>query len=816
MTLLTAASLLCAALLATPARADELSSKVLERAKAATVLIKARSPVQASQGSGFFISRDVVVTNAHVLGLLRPEDPGPSLVVVVLRSGVAQEERSVRARVIGVDPPNDLAFLEVPGVRAPAVLEVDPELRLRETQPVYAFGFPFGTALAERGNPAVTVTAGSISSVRLDEGGTMREVQINGNLNPGNSGGPVLDAQGKVVGVAVATIQGTTISFAIPFGLLHRDLLGRPASLSFHRIRRIEGRYEVDLSIEMLDPLRRLRGVSVRTWSQGAALRAPAAGSSRRAAKLEWNPQLGRFSGQMVQPVPAGETMWMELVVVDAAGVSRSFPPDPLPELPELARRLEEQAARGAPGPGAPSATPSAPSAPASEAEVVRPRGVVAPRVPAGLQPLSSRRALDREGRDYDLVEGSVQQLTLPKGLLDLVAAPDGSELFVVHAGVCEVAIYDPLTLQRRGAIPAPRVPVALYCGVEHLVVACDESAAVVIFDRRTHQPVQSARLRDDRQLVPYAVVGRAPDGSYLTLWRQRAGRLPAAVIVAVDLRGETRELYQASSNLRSVTVLGPGRLLLQDQSSSLLEARARPRHPLLGQGGFGDLSAAFRTHDHAHVALPVSGREETRTHLFTPDLQTDYADAPGSPVAEVPHERLLVTWGASRITTSPDRFVSAYYVSRYTGRVLRRIRTKDLPVAQQFERARTCFVPGVERLLFFYPSAQGPGQVQAIQCGPLREPLRAPPGAPVPAPLPARAAPGAEVTFTPRLEGVPAGTPVKFRLRGGPPGARVNAYTGALTWRPTALSLGRWDLEIDAEVGGEELKVAKWVLEVE
>src|SRR5262249_24009624 len=61
----------------------------------------------------------------------------------------------------------------------------------------------------------ITVTTSSVSSLRR-EGGILKQVQVNGGMQPGNSGGPVTDTRGKVVGVSVAGITGTTINFAIP------------------------------------------------------------------------------------------------------------------------------------------------------------------------------------------------------------------------------------------------------------------------------------------------------------------------------------------------------------------------------------------------------------------------------------------------------------------------------------------------------------------------------------------------------------------------------------------------------------------------
>src|ERR1700686_3200891 len=92
--------------------------------------------------------------------------------------------------------------------------------------PVFVFGFPFGKILAtNKRNPAITVGKGSVSSIRLDEKDELALVQIDGALNPGKSGGPVVDAPGRLVGIAVATIKDSSgIGLAIPARQLKRLL----------------------------------------------------------------------------------------------------------------------------------------------------------------------------------------------------------------------------------------------------------------------------------------------------------------------------------------------------------------------------------------------------------------------------------------------------------------------------------------------------------------------------------------------------------------------------------------------------------------
>ena len=93
---------------------------------------------------------------------------------------------------------------------------------------VVAFGFPLagGPAPGRDGRPSISVNAGSITALRRQEG-RLKEIQLDAELNPGNSGGPVLDGHGKVIGVVrsgmVARGLGRTgINQAIPVSTVCR------------------------------------------------------------------------------------------------------------------------------------------------------------------------------------------------------------------------------------------------------------------------------------------------------------------------------------------------------------------------------------------------------------------------------------------------------------------------------------------------------------------------------------------------------------------------------------------------------------------
>jgi S1-C subfamily serine protease len=252
---------------------SNLDPDALRKVKQATVYLRVDLPNgSAAEGSGFLCAAPgIVVTNAHVLGMLRSDSLPPTRVQVVLHSGETGEKKTT-ATVLGVDRTNDLAVLHLPDDLRPLPepLPVDSAATLVETQKVYVFGFPLGAQLGKN----ITVSESSVSSLRRDDNGVLSQVQVNGGMHPGNSGGPVTDTRGAVVGVSVSGYRGTQIQFAIPGDLVQQVLDGRFATAELGTAYQSDNQVLLPVKLTCLDPLGKVRELKVEVGT-GAAGEGP-------------------------------------------------------------------------------------------------------------------------------------------------------------------------------------------------------------------------------------------------------------------------------------------------------------------------------------------------------------------------------------------------------------------------------------------------------------------------------------------------------------------------------------------------------------
>ncbi len=171
--------------------AQKVTPPVIARSSPSPTPEKRPNPdkiVSASSGSGFAVSSNGhIITNHHVIEGCQ-------------KVNIHHDGKSIPATVVTYDPRNDLALLK--GDFLPSTvfaLSTDsPEL----LQDVYVAGYPFGRKIST----GVKVTKGIISSL-TGIGNNYANIQIDAALQPGNSGGPILDDRGNVVGVAVAKLD---------------------------------------------------------------------------------------------------------------------------------------------------------------------------------------------------------------------------------------------------------------------------------------------------------------------------------------------------------------------------------------------------------------------------------------------------------------------------------------------------------------------------------------------------------------------------------------------------------------------------------
>ncbi len=207
-------------------------------------------------GSGFLFTPDgFLLTNHHVVR-------GSSRLRVRLNDG-----REVSGRVVGADPWTDIAVVQADASGLPHA-QLGESAGLRVGQLVVAIGSPFGFDS--------TVTAGVISAL----GRTLRSItghlvdnviQTDAALNPGNSGGPLLDSRGRVIGINTAIIHSAQgICFAIPINMAKRivpqlmqhgrvvrgylGLHGRDVPLARHLARQFGLNQESGVAVVALEP----------------------------------------------------------------------------------------------------------------------------------------------------------------------------------------------------------------------------------------------------------------------------------------------------------------------------------------------------------------------------------------------------------------------------------------------------------------------------------------------------------------------------------------------------------------------------------
>ena len=227
-------------------------------------------------GSGFIISADgFVMTNAHVVD-------GADEVLVTL-----PDKREFKAKLIGADKRTDVAVVKIDSTGLPFVRIGDVN-RLRVGEWVMAIGSPFGLEN--------TVTAGIVSAKQRDTGDYLPFIQTDVAVNPGNSGGPLINMRGEVVGINSQIFSRSGgymgISFAIPIDEAMRVSEQLRASGRVTRGR---------IGVQIAEVTREVAESIGLGKPQGALVRSVEAGSPAEKAGVEAGDIITRFEGRAIE-----------------------------------------------------------------------------------------------------------------------------------------------------------------------------------------------------------------------------------------------------------------------------------------------------------------------------------------------------------------------------------------------------------------------------------------------------------------------------------------------------------------------------------
>jgi serine protease Do len=230
------------------------------------------------QGSGFVISADgLILTNAHVVRDARE---------VTVRMS---DRREFRAKVLGSDPVTDVAVLKVDATNLP-VVALGHEREVAVGDPVLAIGAPFGLEQ--------TATQGIVSAKgrSLPGDGHVPFIQTDAAVNPGNSGGPLFDAGGRVIGINAQIysqsggFQGLAFAIPIDVALRVKDQIVTHGKVEHARL----GVQLQDLSPALAESF----GLSA---PDGAVISSVARGSAAAKVELKAGDVITRIDGEPVR-----------------------------------------------------------------------------------------------------------------------------------------------------------------------------------------------------------------------------------------------------------------------------------------------------------------------------------------------------------------------------------------------------------------------------------------------------------------------------------------------------------------------------------
>ncbi|MFZ2654815.1 MAG: trypsin-like peptidase domain-containing protein [Victivallales bacterium] len=246
----------CFMLLGFILKAEPLPDNVLKKVKAAAVLVK----TTGASGSGFLFNKvgnsGFVATNAHVVG------NDKNGVWIVFDSGDAGQVE-LSGAIVAFDGKLDLAIVKVESAKLPESLSLADEKAAAVTEKAYVSGFPFGEALSKKQDikPSITIGLAEITAFEKGDDGVLRRIVLHGDLNPGCSGGALVNADGAVLGIIVEGVWTTQIGAAIPASRLSDFIRGSVKSTAVEIDSWKGGNVQLKITASVNDPFGGIAGL---------------------------------------------------------------------------------------------------------------------------------------------------------------------------------------------------------------------------------------------------------------------------------------------------------------------------------------------------------------------------------------------------------------------------------------------------------------------------------------------------------------------------------------------------------------------------
>lgn len=310
-----APALLSFLLLAGSAPPQELKTDALDKVKAATAFIQVSLPPSGLSGTGFLFhkrggSAYILTAFSVVRGVTKAK--------VTFGSGTRQEKK-YSARVTAVDSERNLACLvveEAPDL--PPLLDLGKRIEANETEAVYAVGFAFsGKVPSDEKRPEITIAPSSITAIRRNDAGAITGISLSGEIHPGLSGGPVINAAGRVLGITDAKAAG-----ALSPDEIQKFLLGDVRGYEILKEKYEDGKSPFKIRAWVCDPLETAKAVTFAYVDRKLVANGPAGEKDKDGSwkkihatmkSIALKEQNGRYEGLLEFPSDPDKTVLVDV-----------------------------------------------------------------------------------------------------------------------------------------------------------------------------------------------------------------------------------------------------------------------------------------------------------------------------------------------------------------------------------------------------------------------------------------------------------------------------------------------------------------------